>query len=81
MSNPANRNPLPIVAMVVVAFTAWNLTHARYWSACFGATALASALISRYGEESVKPWRNRTLNLLTAVLVALAAIALVSGVR
>jgi len=77
MSYSTNRNQLRIVTAVVVAYVAWSLTHAQYWSACFGATALASSLISRHAEQSAKPWKHRILDLLTLVFIALGAVALV----
>ena len=54
-----------------------NNDPAQYWSACFGATALASSLISRHAEQSAKPWKHRILDLLTLVFIALGAVALV----
>ena len=77
MSYSTNRNQLRIVTAVVVVYVAWSLIHAQYWSACFGATALASSLISRHVEQSAKPWKHRILNLLTLVFIALGVVAFV----
>jgi hypothetical protein len=80
MSYSAKRNRLRLVAVIVVVYTAWSLTHAHYWSACFGATALASSFISQHTEQGAKPWKHRILNLLTLVFLVLGAVALINGV-